>query len=132
HILHACGKTAEVGGNLGTPALALKPLEEGGIYVLEMSSYQLDLVKSVVFDASVLLNISPDHLDRHGDMEGYIKAKRHIFERQQDNDASFIGLDDGYCRDIYIELMREHRINTVPFAVTKQQAIDKRIEVTPE
>lgn len=119
HVLLHCGMTTQVGGNLGVPALALNELGEGGVYVLEMSSYQLDLVKSVVFNVSVLLNLTPDHLDRHGDMAGYIAAKRHIFERQNDHSASFVGLDDGFCRDLYIDLVREHRPNLMPVTVTQ-------------
>lgn len=132
HVMRQNGLKAQVGANLGVPSLALSEVGEEGIYVLEMSSYQLDLVKTVVFSASVLMNITPDHLDRHGGMEGYVKAKRRIFERQQDNCASFVGLDDGYCRDIYIDLVREHRETIVPFTVTQHQRMDRGIEVSEE
>lgn len=94
HILKACGKRVEVGGNLGTPALALAPLDMDGIYVLELSSYQLDLVRTPHFDVSVLLNISPDHLDHHGSMDNYIAAKMHIFDRMDMDDVAVIGVDD--------------------------------------
>jgi UDP-N-acetylmuramoylalanine--D-glutamate ligase len=100
HLLRRAGKRAEVGANLGTPALALAPLEEGGIYVLEMSSYQLELARSLRFDVAVLLNITPDHLDRHGGMAGYVAAKRRIFDRQRPQDWAVIGIDDDYCRAI--------------------------------
>jgi UDP-N-acetylmuramoylalanine--D-glutamate ligase len=100
HVLRRAGKRAEVGANLGTPALALAPLEEGGIYVLEMSSYQLELVPTARFDVAVLLNITPDHLDRHGGMAGYVAAKRGIFDRQRPQDWAVIGIDDEYCRAI--------------------------------
>jgi UDP-N-acetylmuramoylalanine--D-glutamate ligase len=100
HVLRRAGKRAEVGANLGTPALALAPLEEGGIYVLEMSSYQLELVPTARFDVAVLLNITPDHLDRHGGMAGYVAAKRGIFDRQRPQDWAVIGIDDEYCRVI--------------------------------
>src|SRR5262249_23937596 len=66
HILKACNVKTEVGGNLGTPALSLSPLGKGGVYVLELSSYQLDLIQSAHFNAAIWLNISPDHIDRHG------------------------------------------------------------------
>src|SRR5471032_3224678 len=66
HILAEAGVPSAAGGNLGTPALTLLPLGKGGIYVLEMSSYQLELVDKLVFDIAILLNITPDHLDRHG------------------------------------------------------------------
>lgn len=90
HILKESGVVCEVGGNLGTPALALAPLGKGGVYVLEMSSYQLDLMKTMRFNVAVLLNITPDHIDRHGDMAGYISAKKHIFERQTKDDVAVV------------------------------------------
>ena len=80
--------------NLGTPALALAPLAEDGTYVLEMSSYQLELVPSARFDVGVLLNITPDHLDRHGGMAGYAAAKARIFQHQKNDDWAVIGIDD--------------------------------------
>ncbi len=96
HILKNCGVTCEIGGNLGTPALSLAPLGKGGVYVLELSSYQLDLVKTTRFNVAAWLNITPDHIDRHGDIEGYIAAKKHIFERQQDGDVAVVAIDDTY------------------------------------
>src|SRR6185295_4950699 len=70
HILKQAGLSTEIGGNLGTAALDLQPLDARGVYVLEASSYQLELMPSMVFDVAVLLNIAPDHLDRHGGMDG--------------------------------------------------------------
>ena len=110
HLLRRAGKRAEVGANLGTPALALAPLEEGGIYVLEMSSYQLELVPTARFDVAVLLNITPDHLERHGGMAGYIAAKRRIFDRQRPQDWAVIGIDDDHCRAIRDGLAGRHII----------------------
>lgn len=94
HVLSTAKKQVQVGGNLGMPVLDLAPLGEDGIYVLELSSYQLELLKTTRFNVAVWLNISPDHLDRHGDMAGYIAAKAHIFERQQQGDTVVIGVDD--------------------------------------
>ena len=82
HLLAHAGRAVQVGGNIGTAALDLEPLAEGGTYVLEMSSYQLDLARGLVFDVAALLNVTPDHLDRHGGMDGYIAAKRHVFDGQ--------------------------------------------------
>jgi UDP-N-acetylmuramoylalanine--D-glutamate ligase len=98
HILRQTGKTAEIGGNLGPPALGLAPLDKGGTYVLELSSFQLELVTSLAFDIAVLLNITPDHLDRHGGMDGYVAAKRRIFARQQKAQTAVIGFDDDLSR----------------------------------
>ncbi len=104
HILKACGKRVEVGGNLGTAALALAPLGAEGIYVLELSSYQLDLVTTTRFETSLLLNISPDHLDHHGSMENYIEAKQHIFDRQRAEDVAILGVDDTYTQALFKQL----------------------------
>jgi len=82
HILSGAGIEAVAGGNLGVPALALPALGDGGVYVLEMSSYMLERLTTLRFDAAALLNLSPDHLDRHGDMAGYVAAKRRVFDRQ--------------------------------------------------
>jgi UDP-N-acetylmuramoylalanine--D-glutamate ligase len=100
HILKSAGLKVEVGGNLGTAALSLNPLGTDGIYVLELSSYQLDLVKTTRFNVAAFLNITPDHLDRHGSMEGYVAAKKHIFARQQKDDVAVIAVDDDYTRGI--------------------------------
>src|SRR5262249_25499922 len=94
HILRQAGREVQAGGNLGIPASTLAPLPLGGVYVLEMSSYQLELTVSITFDVAVLLNITPDHLDRHGGMDGYIAAKRLIFRRQTRPRAAVIGIDD--------------------------------------
>jgi UDP-N-acetylmuramoylalanine--D-glutamate ligase len=104
HILEAAGRKSAVGGNLGTPALSLPPLGSEGIYVLEMSSYQLELTESLAFDVAVLLNLTPDHLDRHGGMAGYIAAKRRIFRHQQRPQAAIIGIDDEPSRALRAEL----------------------------
>jgi UDP-N-acetylmuramoylalanine--D-glutamate ligase len=104
HILAGAGRAVQVGGNLGTPALTLAPLGPGGLYVLEMSSYQLELTPSVVFDVTVLLNISPDHLDRHGGMDGYVAAKRRVFQGQAGPRVAVVGVDDAVTRAIAEQL----------------------------
>jgi UDP-N-acetylmuramoylalanine--D-glutamate ligase len=111
HILAEAGMRVAVGGNLGVPALSLDPLGRDGIYVLEMSSYQLELTESLVFDVAILLNITPDHLDRHGGMDGYIAAKERIFAGQTARQAAVIGLDDDICQGIAAKLAASgHRI----------------------
>ncbi|MBT4935082.1 MAG: UDP-N-acetylmuramoyl-L-alanine--D-glutamate ligase [Rhodospirillaceae bacterium] len=102
HILsRAAESQVQVGGNLGVPVLDLEPIGEDGCYVLEMSSYQLDLTHSLEYDVAVLLNLSPDHLDRHGDMAGYIAAKQRIFDRYE---SAVIGVDDEHCRAVLEKL----------------------------
>jgi UDP-N-acetylmuramoylalanine--D-glutamate ligase len=74
-----------MGGNIGLPILAQDPLPEGGVYVLELSSYQIDLTQSLDCDVAVLLNITPDHLDRYDSFEAYERSKLRIFELQRDS-----------------------------------------------
>ncbi len=102
HLLAGAGIEVAAGGNLGPAALALPLLGDDGVYVLEMSSYMLERVASMRFDAAVLLNLSPDHLDRHGDMPGYIAAKRLIFA---DRDLAVVGIDDDPSREVAASLL---------------------------
>ena len=90
HILETAGVPTTMGGNIGLPILAQEPLPEGGVYVLELSSYQIDLTYSLDCDVAVLLNITPDHLDRYdGDFEKYRSSKLRLFEMQTDGHWSF-------------------------------------------
>jgi UDP-N-acetylmuramoylalanine--D-glutamate ligase len=116
HILTHAGLKPQVGGNLGTAALSLSPLGEGGTYVLEMSSYQLDLLQRTKFDIAVHLNLSPDHLERHGDMDGYLAAKRHIFDRQGNNDMAVVGIDDAYSEGLCRALIAEKTRRVIPIS----------------
>jgi UDP-N-acetylmuramoylalanine--D-glutamate ligase len=116
HVLKQAGMAVEVGGNLGTAALDLKPLDKSGVYVLEASSYQLELMESLVFDVAVLLNITPDHLDRHGGMDGYVAAKLRIFDRQGRDHAAIVGLDDEHCRAIHGKLAALKRQRVIPIS----------------
>lgn len=100
HILAEAGRPVAVGGNIGTGVLALDALPAGGIYVFELSSFQLDLCHTLRCDVGALLNITPDHLDRHGSMEAYAAAKKRLFDLQAATDVAVIGIDDDYCRTI--------------------------------
>jgi len=94
HILRTAGREVSAGGNLGPAALSLPRLHDSGVYVLEMSSYMLDQVDAIRFDAAAMLNVSPDHLDRHGNMGNYAHAKRTIFRSQNAGDLAVVGIDD--------------------------------------
>lgn len=96
HMLARAGVPYAAGANLGTAALALPLLEDDGVYVLEMSSYMLERLATLRFDVAVMLNLTPDHLDRHGDMAGYARAKAAIFARQMSEDLAVIGIDDDW------------------------------------
>ena len=98
HIIAGAGMPVAAGGNLGTAALALPLLPDDGVYVLEMSSYMLERIAALRFDVAAMLNLSPDHLDRHGDMAGYARAKRAIFDRQDAGCTAVIGIDDAPSR----------------------------------
>jgi UDP-N-acetylmuramoylalanine--D-glutamate ligase len=119
HILKECGKSVEVGGNIGIPVMHLNPLTKDGTYVLEVSSYQLETSPNLHFNISILLNITPDHLDRHGGMEGYIEAKKLIYKNSTPNDTLIIGVDDEPCTKIYESLKDSGSVGLIPISVTK-------------
>jgi len=100
HILERAGLPVAAGANLGPAALSLPLLPHDGVYVLEMSSYMLERLASVRFDAAAMLNLSADHIERHGDMAGYAMAKRAVFDRQAQGDLAVIGVDDAGSRDM--------------------------------
>ncbi|MBT4218761.1 MAG: UDP-N-acetylmuramoyl-L-alanine--D-glutamate ligase [Rhodospirillaceae bacterium] len=99
-IFEASGSQTSSGGNIGVPVLDLEPLDKDGTYVFEISSYQLDLTASLGLDVAMLLNISADHLDRHGGFDGYVAAKKKIFHMLKASATAIIGVDDDACRGI--------------------------------
>ena len=122
HILKRAGRAVEVGGNIGLPVLDLAKLGSDGTYVLELSSYQLERIPSVALDIAVLLNITPDHLDRHGSMEGYVAAKRLIFDRTAEAATAIVSLEDPTSRGIAMELMMGNRHRIVPISTLARAA----------
>jgi UDP-N-acetylmuramoylalanine--D-glutamate ligase len=96
HILETAGVPVSAGANLGPAALSLPLLADNGVYVLEMSSYMLERLATIRFHAAVMLNLSPDHIERHGDMDFYVRAKSAIFARQTTADLAVIGVDDNW------------------------------------
>ena len=106
HILKSAGVKSAVGGNIGDAALSLSQLPEGSVYVFELSSYQLDLCDTFSPDISILINVSPDHLERHGTMEGYIAAKKRIFRGKG---TAIVGLDDEWALPVYGEVANSAR-----------------------
>ena len=121
HMLSFSGQESEVGGNLGVPALDLEPLENGS-YVIEMSSYQIDLTVMATWDVAVLLNITPDHIDRHGGFENYIAVKKRIFHRQTRPRVAVVCVDDEPCRKIYQALVKAGDQRIIPVAVGRPVA----------
>ena len=119
HVLAQAGRDARIGGNIGIGVLGLEPMHGGAVYVLELSSYQLDLTSSLKPDVAIILNITPDHLDRHGGMEGYIAAKRRILSNQGRGDTALIGIDDSHGQQICTEITAANRRTIWPFSARK-------------
>lgn len=119
HILETAGIPTRMGGNIGLPILGQEPLPEGGVYVLELSSYQIDLTYHLDCDVAVLLNVTPDHLDRHGGFAGYAAAKARLFAMQSDAHARVIALDDDTTRAIAAPLAHVTGVHAA--AVTAQE-----------
>lgn len=113
HVLKAAGKHVEVGGNLGYTALDLEPLDTNGIYVLELSSYQTELTPSLACSTAVLINVTPDHLDRHGGLDGYIAAKAQLFANQKNGATAIVGQDDDPSRSIANQLSIGQQHNVI-------------------
>ena len=100
HIVKAAGRPSTMAGNIGFPILGQDPLEEGGIYVLELSSYQIDLTHSLDCEISVLLNITPDHLDRYDGVDDYAASKARLFAMQSPDHVAVIAAEDDHTRAI--------------------------------
>ncbi|WP_299329218.1 UDP-N-acetylmuramoyl-L-alanine--D-glutamate ligase [Parasphingopyxis sp.] len=103
HIVKTAGIPTRLGGNIGKPILGEQELEEGGVYVLELSSFQIDLTQRLDCEVAVLLNITPDHLDRYENFDAYAAAKARLFEMQSADHASIIAIDDEPSRKIASE-----------------------------
>ena len=100
HICKEAGLPTEMGGNIGLPILGQPPLPAGGVYVLELSSYQIDLTYSLAADIAAFINLSPDHLDRYDGYEGYGASKARLFEMQRDGQFAVFGCGDEDTRRI--------------------------------
>ena len=112
HLLAGAGRRTELGGNIGKAVLDLEPFAPDLTYVLELSSFQIDLTPSLAPDAAALLNVTPDHLDRHGTLADYAAIKARVFAQLGPDATAVIGIDDEPCRAI-AETLRG------PFAVKR-------------
>ncbi|MFN3659286.1 MAG: UDP-N-acetylmuramoyl-L-alanine--D-glutamate ligase [Pseudolabrys sp.] len=103
HLINAAGRDAQMGGNIGVAVLALAPFAQDGeharVYVLEVSSYQIDLAPSLHPTVGILLNVSEDHLDRHGSIENYAAIKALLPARVEEGGSAVIGVDDRWTRE---------------------------------
>src|SRR5580698_4033312 len=119
HVCSQAGRDVRIGGNIGVGVLGLEDMHGGAVYVLELSSYQLDLTSSLKPDVAIILNISPDHLERHGDMEGYVAAKRRILLNQGKGDTAIVGVDDPWSAHIVTEITAANRRTIVPISARR-------------
>jgi UDP-N-acetylmuramoylalanine--D-glutamate ligase len=113
HILRSTGRNAHVGGNIGDAILSLETPKPGSIYVIELSSYQLDLTQNLKSDVALMLNVSSDHIDRHGDFSGYFAAKQRLFDMQDPSGLAVIGVDDEDTSALFTRLRSRRREDQV-------------------
>ena len=118
HLYRSFGYVTEVGGNIGTPVLALAPPSQDRIHVIECSSFQIDLSPSLDPSVGVLLNVTPDHLDRHGTMENYAAIKARLIENAG---LAVIGIDDPVASAIAVRRLKSGRMTSC-VSVTKSLA----------
>jgi UDP-N-acetylmuramoylalanine--D-glutamate ligase len=97
HLMREAGHDVQMGGNIGTAILSLEPPRRGRVHVIEMSSYQIDLAPSLDPTVGILLNVSPDHLDRHGSIEHYAEVKERLIAGVQPQGTAVVGVDDRWC-----------------------------------
>ncbi len=126
HVLNEAGFQVQLGGNIGRAVLDLEDFADEIIYVIEFSSYQIDLTPTLAADGAALLNISPDHLDRHGTLENYCAVKAKIFESLREPSLAVLGLDTEPTRKIATSL-RERR-DIVGISVANEFDADIQVE----
>jgi len=119
HILTQCGFDAQIGGNIGKSVLELSSPSAKTIYVLEMSSFQIDLAPGLVPDVALLSNLSPDHIDRHGSMENYAAIKARLMRQTAKDGQVVIGVDDAYSSAIFTQASAGGRAQAHPLSVGK-------------
>jgi UDP-N-acetylmuramoylalanine--D-glutamate ligase len=100
HLMREAGHDVQMGGNIGTAILSLEPPRAGRVHVIEMSSYQIDLAPSLDPSVGILLNISEDHIDRHGTLKNYAAVKERLVANVQPRGSAIVGVDDNWCRAI--------------------------------
>src|SRR6202451_3924281 len=100
HLMRFAGYDTQMGGNIGTAILSLEPPRKGRVHVIEMSSYQIDLAPSLDPSVGILINISEDHIDRHGTLEHYAAVKERLVVPVQQQGPAIVGVDDGWSRNI--------------------------------
>ena len=125
HILKTVGKDVAMGGNIGVPVLALAPPAVGRIHVLECSSFQIDLAPSLEASVGVLINLTPDHLDRHGAFENYAAIKERLVAHA---DLALVGVDDEPCRQIAARLRAQAPAGVIAVSAARSPLADVFVE----
>ena len=125
HILRFLGKPVQMGGNIGRGVLDLDPAEDGEIVVLELSSYQIELARGLAPDIAVFMNLSPDHLDRHGGMGGYFASKRRLFS-EGGPERAIIGVDQIEGRYLANQMRQEHPSGDPVITISSVQKLQGR------
>lgn len=120
---------AAIGGNIGMPCFELPQKQENFTYIFETSSYQLDLLSNAHFAISALLNITPDHLDRHGDMQGYIAAKKKIFNNQNEDDFALIGVDCLNSKNLFLQLKNDENFKAKLIPISHKEVLNYGISL---
>ncbi len=100
HLMRVAGYDTQMGGNIGTAILSLEPPRMGRVHVIEMSSYQIDLTPSLDPTVGILINVSEDHIDRHGTIENYAAVKERLVAGVKSQGTAIVGVDDGFSRAI--------------------------------
>ena len=109
HLMKSAGYDTQMGGNIGTAILSLEPPRNGRVHVIELSSYQIDLAPSLDASVGILLNVTEDHLDRHGTLENYAGVKERLVAGVQANGTAIIGVDDIWTRNAADRIERSGR-----------------------
>jgi UDP-N-acetylmuramoylalanine--D-glutamate ligase len=125
HILEEAGKPVQMGGNIGRGVLDLDPASDGEILVLELSSYQTELARALAPDMAVFMNLSPDHLDRHGGIGGYFAAKRRLFA-EGGPDKAIIGVDEPEGRYLANQVRQDSKTGDPVIAISSGRKLQGR------
>lgn len=118
---------SEIGGNIGKPCFDLPQNQQNFSYIFECSSYQIDLFNKIRFQVASLLNITPDHIDRHGSIENYIEIKKKIFQNQKEGDFALINIDDDITKKIYDELKTDKNFKANLVAISNKNRLGEGV-----
>lgn len=129
HIFEQAKKTYAAGGNIGNAALDLPSLGADENYIIEMSSYQIDLINKTKFHIANLLNITPDHLDRYNGFEDYLASKKRIFNNQNEKDFAIINIDDENSKKVFDELRNDENFSAKLIPISTKKIVDDGVSL---